>query len=240
VTPTKAGLSLADALADGANSIGLSLSPSQREQLLTYIELLQQWNQVYNLTAIREPHAMLIQHVLDSLAVWPALVSHAADAHRSIRHLADIGTGAGVPGIVLAVVQPDLALELIEPVGKKAAFLEKAVGALGLRPRARVHAKRVEQVDALVDVDTFICRAFASLRDFAVSLHQHLPDEPSAADPSVVAMKGRWPEEEVLALQAHGWYVDDHRSINVPLLEAERHVLWLARSESAPSKKVMP
>lgn len=215
-------------MADGAASLGLHLSLDQRKQLLTYIELLQRWNQVYNLTAVRDPQAMLVQHLLDSLAVWPALNAQAQAASQPLQHIADIGTGAGLPGVVLALTQPDLQVELVEPVGKKAAFLEKAVGALGLRSRVRVHAKRIEDLPALPQVDTFICRAFASLNDFVASLAHQVH-----ANTRVVAMKGKWPEDEVRALASRGWTVLHHEALQVPFLGAERHLLWLVPLKKA-------
>ena len=113
---------LADRLASGAQALGVALSPPQQEQLLAYLALIQKWNQVYNLTAVRDPQEMLSHHLLDSLAVIPPLRRHAAG--RPLR-LLDVGSGAGLPGVVIAICCPDLAVDCVDTVGKKAAFIQQ-------------------------------------------------------------------------------------------------------------------
>lgn len=229
---------LAALLEEGCDTLSLSLAPSERECLLTYLGLLQKWNRVYNLTAIRDPEQMLVQHLLDSLAVMPALRSAQSNARASIDQdarqsraptLLDVGSGAGLPGLVLAIAWPDLEADLVEPVGKKAAFLRQSAAELGLSGRVSVHGCRVEQLDLARSPDLAICRAFSSLAEFTSRI------EPLATNTTqVFAMKAQLDEirAEQTALSPR-WQITDIIPLTVPGLAAARHLVRLTRSPQA-------
>ena len=206
-------------LAEGIAALGLALPQETVDRLLAFGELLLKWNKVYNLTAIRNPQELITHHLLDSLAVLPHL--------GAVNRLADIGSGGGLPGVVLAIVHPGLIVTSIETVGKKASFQQQAKIELGLG-NFGVFNKRVEQVqaDALPGgaADGVISRAFSSLADF-VNLSGHLVAEGGA----LYAMKGVNPADEVAALPA-GWTVTETHALTVPGLDAERHLLVIRRA----------
>lgn len=206
-------------LADGIAALGIALPQETADRLLAFGELLLKWNKVYNLTAIRSPQEVITHHLLDSLAVLPHL------AH--VGRLVDVGSGGGLPGVVLAIVRPELTVSSIETVGKKASFQQQAKIELGLA-NFGVLNKRVEQVraDALPGgaAEGVISRAFSSLADF-VGLSGHLVAEGGA----LYAMKGVNPAGEVVALPA-GWRVAETRALAVPGLDAERHLLVIRRA----------
>lgn len=206
-------------LADGIAALGLALPQETVDRLLAFGELLLKWNKVYNLTAIRNPQEVITHHLLDSLAVLPHL------AH--VDRLADVGSGAGLPGVVLAIARPGLIVSSIEAVGKKASFQQQAKIELGLADFSVLN-RRVEQVraDALPGgaAAGVISRAFSSLADF-VGLSGHLVAEGGA----LYAMKGVNPAGEVVALPA-GWVVAETRPLVVPGLDAERHLLVVRRA----------
>ena len=213
-TDRKAGDSL---LADGAGRLGVSLDANQRAQLLDYVDLLAKWNAVYNLTAIRDARQMLIQHVLDSLAVVPFFERHA-----EVGKVLDVGSGGGLPGVVIAVALPRWQVVLNDVVQKKTAFQMQAKNVLRL-PNATVIGGRVETLRSGEHVaapfDVVISRAFAELTDF-VSLARHLV-APSGA---LWAMKGVRPDAEI------GRLPDDVQVVaveplDVPFLDAQRHLV---------------
>ncbi|ENO86174.1 16S rRNA (guanine(527)-N(7))-methyltransferase RsmG [Thauera linaloolentis] len=206
-------------LAEGIAALDLALPGETVERLLAFGELLLKWNKVYNLTAIRNPQELVTHHLLDSLSVLPHL--------SAVTRLADIGSGGGLPGVVLAIVHPGLLVTSIETVGKKASFQQQAKIELGLGNFA-VFNKRVEQVKA-ADLpggaaDGVISRAFSSLADF-VTLSGHLAADGGA----LYAMKGVDPAGELAALPA-GWSVTETRALTVPGLDAERHLLVIRRA----------
>ena len=206
-------------LADGTAALGLALPQETVDRLLAFGELLLKWNKVYNLTAIRNPQELITHHLLDSLAVLPYL--------ETLNRLADIGSGGGLPGVVLAIVRPGLIVSSIETVGKKASFQQQAKIELGLG-NFTVLNKRVEQVQAEAlpggAPEGVISRAFSSLADF-VALSGHLAAEGGA----LYAMKGVHPRDEIAALPA-GWAVTETHALNVPGLDAERHLLIIRRA----------
>ena len=206
-------------LADGIAALGLVLPQETVDRLLAFGELLLKWNKVFNLTAIRSPQELITHHLLDSLAVLPHL--------ESVNRLADIGSGGGLPGVVLAIVRPGLIVSSIETVGKKASFQQQAKIELGLGNFSVVN-KRVEQVQAEAlpggAPEGVISRAFSSLADF-VALSGHLAAEGGA----LYAMKGVHPRDEIAALPA-GWAVTETHALNVPGLDAERHLLIIRRA----------
>jgi 16S rRNA (guanine527-N7)-methyltransferase len=204
----------------GARALAIELSDGQVAQLLDYLELIGKWTKVYNLTAVRDPAEMLTQHLLDSLAVVSPLRRQTAG--RAVR-LLDVGSGAGLPGVVLAICCPEVQVDCIDTVAKKAAFVQQAAAALRLPNLRGVHG-RVEQVADRYDVVS--SRAFASLADFVNWSEQAL-----APDGVWLAMKGRRPDREIAELPpvAEMFHVEQ---LSVPGLDAERCIVWMRRRSS--------
>lgn len=196
----------------------LGLDAAHAPALLAYLALLVRWNQAYNLTAIRDPREMVPRHLLDSLAMHRSVEAIAAAGGS----LADLGTGAGLPGIPLAIVHPGLQVALVESNGKKARFMREAVRTLGLG-NARVVESRIEAFDAPGTFDAIIARALATL-PLILELGGHL----LKPDGLLLAMKGTVPTAEIAALPA-GWRVRDVRPLTVPGLAAERHLVLVGR-----------
>ena len=193
----------------------LGLDPALATPLLAYLALLARWNQTYNLTAIRDPHQMLAKHLLDSLAMHAYL--------DGIEHLADLGTGPGLPGIPLAIARPNLQVTLVESNGKKARFLREAVRQLKLG-NANVAETRIEAFHPPARFDAITARALASL-PLIIELGGHL----LAPQGRLLAMKGVRPEDEIAALPA-GWQLLAVHPLRVPGLAAIRHLVEIGRS----------
>lgn len=214
-----------DLLREGARQLGVALSDEQVERLADYVALLSKWNAVYNLTAIRDPRQMVIQHVLDSLSIVPHL------AAREGRSILDVGSGGGLPGIVLAIALPERNVTLNDIVQKKAAFQAQAKAELKLDNLAVVTG-RVENLRPGVEVpgkfDAIVSRAFAELADF-VTLARHLVGEHGA----IWAMKGVRPDAEIERLPAGARAAQVVR-LQVPLLDAERHLVEVVFDDGAP------
>lgn len=202
----------ASRLMSDAQALGLVMSAVQADALVAYLTLLDKWNGVYNLTAIRDPEQMRLQHLTDSLALLPAL-----DA-RGVKSVLDVGTGGGLPGMVLAIMRPTWRVVLNDIVHKKTAFLVQAKGVLQLG-NVDVHTGRVEAFDDPKRFDAVVSRAFADLADFVV-LSKHLV----AAGGALFAMKGQRPDEEVGRLP-EGTSVERMFALDVPGLQAARHVV---------------
>ncbi|PYE22897.1 16S rRNA m(7)G-527 methyltransferase [Paraburkholderia silvatlantica] len=219
---------LARLLKKGAVALGVELTGRQYEQLLDYVALLAKWNAVYNLTAIRDPRQMLIQHILDSLSIVPHLPVR-ADAT-----VLDVGSGGGLPGIVLAIVRPEWRVTLNDIVQKKSAFQSQAKAELGLA-NLSVVTGRVESLRPGVEVskkfDLIVSRAFADLADF-VTLARHLVAEGGA----IWAMKGVHPEGEIERLPAGTRALNTIR-LSVPMLDAERHLIEVSVEPVASERK---
>ena len=214
----------AAALRAGLSALSLCLSEAQVDQLLDYQELIQKWNKVYNLTAVRDPAEVLTHHLLDSLSIIGPL--RFALGERTSSRLLDVGSGAGLPGVVIAVCCPEIAVDCVDAVAKKTAFIQQAGFALGLSNLRSVHA-RVESLTAKYDV---VCsRAFASLVDFT-SLTSGALDEGGLW----LAMKGKYPAEEVLALPADVAVFHVER-LSVPGLDADRCIVWMKNHPSVPA-----
>ncbi len=209
---------LATRLSDGIAALGLTLPADAPARLLAYLDLLKKWNKTYNLTAIRDENEMLTQHLLDSLSVLSFLKKSALAGRRDLRRLADVGSGAGLPGIPLAIAWPELHVTLIDTVDKKTAFQRQAKIELGL-VNLEVVGGRVEALPA-GGFDAVISRAFAELADFA-NLAGHLADR-------LYAMKGQLPEDEIARLPA-GWRVAEVLPLTVPGLDARRHLIVLEK-----------
>jgi len=196
-----------------AGTLGVDLSDADAGRLLALTQELARWNRTYNLTAITDPEAMLTHHLLDSLAVH-------ADLHGT--RIADVGTGAGFPGLPLAVCNPERAFTLIDSNGKKIRFVSHAAHLLGLSNVTARHA-RAEALKPSQPFDTVVTRACAALPQMLASVAALCGPETR-----VLAMKGRWPEEELAALPAP-WRVVGSRPIVVPGLEAARCLIVLMR-----------
>jgi 16S rRNA (guanine527-N7)-methyltransferase len=202
-------------LAEGIAELGLSLSAGAEEKLAAYLALLTKWNKVYNLTSIRAPDEMVTHHLLDSLAVLPILQKSALAGRQY--SMADIGSGAGLPGLVLAIARPEWAVTSVETVEKKAAFQRQVKIEVGLA-NVSIHCGRVEGLQGTFDA--VISRAFASLADF-VKLAGHLSN-------CLWAMKGGYPADEIAALPV-GWQMAASHELHVPGLAAERCLLQLKK-----------
>ena len=202
-------------LDQGLAELGLRLPASQTQQLNDYLGLIQKWTRVYNLTAVRDPAEMLTHHLLDSLSVIVPLRRQLAG--KSGQRLLDVGSGAGLPGVVIAICCPELAVSCVDTVAKKAAFIQQAALTLKLPNLQGIHA-RVENLTEKFDVIS--SRAFASLKDFTDGSAQAL------AEGGVwMAMKGRHPADEIAQLScAEVFHVEQ---LQVPGLDAERCLLWL-------------
>lgn len=209
-------------LLSGVQALGLSLSEAQVALLLDYLALLQKWNKVYNLTAVRDPAEMMTHHLLDSLSAIPALLRQTGG--QPVR-LLDVGSGGGLPGVVIAITCPQIQVSCVDTVGKKAAFIQQAAATLKLPNLRGVHA-RVETLRAEEGggFDVIGSRAFASLVDFVSWSRPAL--KPGAV---WMAMKGKHPAEELLVLQNTApWAEVFHvEPLQVPGLDAERCVIWL-------------
>ena len=209
------------ALRAGLSELHLSLSNAQVQGLLDYQNLIGKWNKVYNLTAVRDPAEMLTHHLLDSLAAVAPLQKHLQDRGLTNARVLDVGAGAGLPGVVLAICSPNLALTCVDTVGKKAAFIKHVALALGLPNLMGLHA-RVETITQPFDV---ICsRAFASLADFTGWSQAAL-----APGGAWMALKGKHPAEE-LAMLPPNVAMFHVEPLTVPGLAAERCIIWLQKA----------
>ena len=205
----------------GLDALHLSLSDAQVEQLLDYQALIGKWNKAYNLTAVRDPAEMLTHHLLDSLATVAPLQKHLQGRGLSAASLLDVGAGAGLPGVVLSICCPTLAVTCVDTVGKKAAFIKHVALALGLPNLIGLHA-RVETITQPFDV---ICsRAFASLADFTGWSQAAL-----APGGVWMALKGKHPAEE-LAMLPPNVTMFHVEPLTVPGLAAERCIIWLQKA----------
>ncbi|MHB8453324.1 MAG: 16S rRNA (guanine(527)-N(7))-methyltransferase RsmG [Acidiferrobacterales bacterium] len=203
----------------GAADMGLVLPDSAARKLADYIILLQKWNRVYNLTAVRDPEQMVSRHVLDSLSVVPFLRAH---------RVLDIGTGAGLPGIPLALACPSLEFVLLDSNAKKTRFVTQALAELGLA-NASVVLDRVEKLQSAGKFDTLISRALGGIADMLAGA-AHL----SAPGGHFLAMKGVYPQEELSALPP-GYRVLAVNALRVPGLEGKRHLAILAAAAQTES-----
>lgn len=206
---------LLNKLRDGCDSMGLALDLAQLRSLCNYLKLLDKWNKAYNLTAVRDPVEMVTYHLLDSLAILPW--------HRGQRSI-DVGTGAGLPGIPLAIALPDRQFYLLDSNGKKTRFLVQAQAELGLK-NVTVIQQRAQHVVDKAGFDMVLSRAFASLGDMLEHTGHLL-----AADGRWLAMKGVYPSEE-LAMLPSAIELETVEPVNVSGLEAERHLVILRRRE---------
>ena len=205
--------SLQTLLEDGLDKLAIQCSDHQLKQLLDYLNLLATWNSAYNLTAIRDPEKMVALHLLDSLAILPLIKGE---------RLIDVGTGAGLPGIPLAIMFPEKTFKLLDSNGKKTRFLFQARSQLGLKNLSEIQT-RVEQYTPEQSYDTVLSRAFSSIAEM-VALCKHL----LGSDGRFLAMKGKFPQSE-LSLLEKGFKVDASHQLRVPGVEAERHLIEIIK-----------
>ncbi len=196
-----------DLLAAGCAEMGLAIDDATQQRLLAYLALLQKWNKVYNLTAVRDPKDMVVLHLLDSLSVLPYVES---------TNLLDVGSGGGLPGIVLAIVNPSLQVTTIDTVQKKAIFMRQVKGELGLNNLEVIHG-RVEAFKPTKPYAQIISRAFSEI-DLFMKLTHHL----IAKNGKWLAMKGQLPENEMAKLNKRPQHI---LPLKVATLDAERHLL---------------
>jgi 16S rRNA (guanine527-N7)-methyltransferase len=206
---------LGQVLGEGIAELRLEVSSSQQEQLLDYLGLMFKWNAVYNLTSLRDPMQMVTHHLLDSLAAVPAFAQ--------AKNVLDVGSGGGLPGVVLAILRPDMKVSMIDTVHKKTAFLTQVKAELNLT-NVTVYTARVEQLEVSDKFDVITSRAFADLSDF-VNWSGHLLAEGGR----YIALKGVAPQEEQQRLPAE-WTVTSVEPLQVPRLGAERHLVYIERS----------
>ena len=206
----------------GIAELGLELNDEQVAKLLSYLDWVAKWNKVYNLTALRDPQEMLTHHLLDSLAAVAPLRRQLAAMGLEQPRLLDVGSGAGLPGAVFAIVCPELDVSCVDTVAKKALFIQQIAAALRLPNLHGLHA-RVENLKQQWDVVS--SRAFASLADFTNWSRQALAEQGVW-----LAMKGKHPADEIVALapELELFHVEQ---LQVPGLEAERCILWLRKSD---------
>jgi 16S rRNA (guanine527-N7)-methyltransferase len=208
-------VSLEASIAEGLSQMGLALEPQATDRLAAYLRLLEKWNRVHNLTAVRESEQMVVLHLLDSLSLLP----HLARAHS----LLDVGSGGGLPGIPIAMARPDLAVTLLDSSHKKATFLEQARAELELS-NVNVVCNRVEKWKPDRGFDVVVSRAFAELGEFVAQSH-HLVAEGGR----MLAMKGVHPFEEIAKVPATH-RVAQVTELHVPRLDAKRHLVFVERA----------
>jgi len=206
---------LSSLLDDGLAAMALPLDTATCGKLLAYVTLLGKWNQVYNLTAIREPARMIGAHILDSLSVVPHLPARGA--------LLDIGSGGGLPGIPIAAARPDLHVTMLDSVQKKTTFVRQAIGELGLT-NAEVVNERIEKYQPQQSFNVIISRAYAELADFVAGAAPLL-----AEGGHMLAMKGVYPHEEIARLPKE-FVVNEVCELSVPQIEGKRHLVKVSRA----------
>ncbi|MEO7851340.1 MAG: 16S rRNA (guanine(527)-N(7))-methyltransferase RsmG [Rubrivivax sp.] len=211
----------------GLEALGLQADDLSSSRLLAFLDLLARWNKHYNLTAVRDPQTMLSRHLLDCLAVLPSLDRHFLSCQQPHPpRLLDVGSGAGLPGVVLAIMRPDWSVSCVDAVAKKTAFVQQAAAELGLKNLASIHS-RVEEL-RVPTFNLIVSRAFASLHDFTRLTAGHL-----ARSGCWVAMKGSVPIEEAAALPP-SVTVFHVEQLVVPGLDAQRCLVWLRNTELPP------
>ena len=206
---------LAQVLLEGVSEMRLDVTPAQQEKLLDYLALMNKWNGVYNLTSLRDPMQMVTHHLLDSLAAVPAFAG--------ARNVLDVGAGGGLPGVVLAICRPDMKVSMIDTVHKKTAFLKQVKAELELA-NVTVYTMKVQDLDVSDKFDVITSRAFADLSDF-LEWSGHLLQDGG----KFIALKGTAPAEEQERVPA-AWKVTGLQPLQVPRLGAERHLVFVERS----------
>ncbi len=210
-------MSIEQAITDGCEQLHLPLPLGAVARMATYLALLERWNRAYNLTAVREPEAMVVRHLLDSLSILPWLEGP---------RILDVGSGAGLPGIPLAIARPELEFCLLDSNGKRTRFLNQAVAELRLT-NVGVARSRVEDYQPATLFNSVVSRAFATLVDLVADAGRLC-----APEGRLLAMKGIYPDDELARLPT-GYRVVGVYSLRVPYLDAERHLVHLAPESTA-------
>jgi 16S rRNA (guanine527-N7)-methyltransferase len=206
-------VTLDEGLRQGTEQLNLDLDQATLDRLLVYLGLIGKWNRVFNLTAIKNPEEMLTHHLLDSLAVIPYLTAGT---------LLDIGSGAGLPGIPLALARPEISVVMLDSNSKKTRFIQQAIVELGLSNAEVVHS-RVEDYKVDKGFDTVISRAFSSLSQFVEGAMPMLGE-----NGRFLAMKGKYPDDELAAVQGLAEVIAVHR-LDIPYLNSQRHLVEMVR-----------
>ena len=191
----------------------IELSEQQKQQLVEYVQLLDKWNKAYNLTSVRDPKEMMVKHIMDSLVVAP---------HLTGSNYIDVGTGPGLPGMVLAIARPDINFVLLDSLGKRVRFLMQVKHGLGIENVTPVQS-RVEEYQPSVKLDGVLSRAFASLQDM-IQWCSLLIDNQGV----FLALKGQYPADELEQLP-NAVSLSQDISLVVPKLEGERHLIILSK-----------
>ncbi|TEW43499.1 16S rRNA (guanine(527)-N(7))-methyltransferase RsmG [Psychromonas algicola] len=191
----------------------LNITNEQASQLVQLVELLVKWNKAYNLTSVRDPSQMLVKHIMDSIVVSPHLEGNS---------FIDVGTGPGLPGLPLAILNPDKHFVLLDSLGKRLRFIRQAILSLGLK-NVEIVQSRVEEYKPEIGFDCVLSRAFASLEDMLSWCH-HLPNE----DGHFLALKGQYPESEILNLDSKFKFIESV-TLQVPQLDGERCLVKVKR-----------
>jgi 16S rRNA (guanine527-N7)-methyltransferase len=212
-------------LTAASGAMHMPLTDAVADRLMAYLALMRRWNKVYNLTALRHADEMLSHHLLDCLAVVPALRQHAAGTGKATLRILDVGSGGGLPGVVLAAVEPNWQVSCVDAVGKKATFIRQVAAELRMPNLQGFHARVEALTPPGAGYDVVTSRAFASLSDF-VQLTRHL----LAPSGEWMAMKGRQPGDELSALPADidVFHVEP---LLVPGLDAQRCLIWMRRRQ---------
>ena len=208
-------------LIQGLATLGQPLTSNQHQQLLDYVALLQKWNKTYNLTAIRNPEQALVQHIFDSLAIIEPLNNFFQKRAQDKGAVLDVGSGAGLPGVVIATMMPKVFVTCVDTVEKKMTFVRQVSGVLKLTNLKAIHQRVELMQDESFNVVT--SRAFATLEDFAT-----LAGDRAEKNGILLAMKGKIPHDEIETLeQKTKWRVDSVEALNVPQLSAQRCLVWM-------------
>lgn len=206
-------MSLLQQLQEMLDQTDLTVTDFQKEQLIQFVELLNKWNKAYNLTSVRDPKQMLVKHIMDSIVVSP---------HLQGKRLIDVGTGPGLPGLPLAILNPDKQFVLLDSLGKRLRFIRQALLELGLKNVTAVQS-RVEEYQPDEKFDVVLSRAFASLQDMLFWC-KHLPNETG----HFLALKGQFPEQEITQLDKQFKFIESI-PLQVPRLEGERCLVKVKR-----------
>lgn len=208
---------------DAIHALGLSFKEDQINKLLIYLQQMQRWNKTYNLTALRDPELMLVQHIFDSLTVVAPIEKIAKAKATSDLKIVDVGSGGGLPGVVLATACSTWNIHCVDAVEKKMAFVRQMSAVLQI-PNLHAHHLRIEKADNF-EADIIISRAFASLVDFVRLSEKHI--KPNG---QILAMKAKYPIEEITELENKtDWKVGHLEELNVPESNAERCLVYLIK-----------